>query len=95
MLLKNNFSEVLSVTDYEFISLRIQLQEKNILYEDTSQSILSKDLESTIELVDQILKGKNSKDEIFSVEIARNDESEVLRYNVSEQREKLLQLARG
>lgn len=60
-----------------------------------SQAIYHKDLDSTIKLVDDIFKGKKDKSQIAELEVRKHDESEVCRYDVSLQREKLLQLARS
>jgi len=72
---------------------------------DTSFGLLGKDtdiiynktLEDTLRLVDEIFKGKKDGLQIAELRVRKHDrdKGEVLRYDLSAQRDKLLQFARG
>jgi len=58
-------------------------------------AIYNKDIKDTIRLIDNIFENKKEGSKISTLRIDKHDESKVLRYDVSLQREKLLRLARG
>jgi len=73
------------------------------LFIDTSFGLLGKDnnaiwnksIPEAIYTINQVFEGRKDGEQIASLGVVRHDKSEVLRYNLQTQREKLLQLARS